>query len=128
MDLQQMLSAVQDTAGVTSQQEAERAATATLKALGERLAGGETKDLAAQLPPPLDQALPEQGAGERFGIDEFYQRVAAYEGSDPQHARQHARAVVAALKASVTGGEIDQIAGQLPQEYDDLLGTDPVQH
>lgn len=129
MDLQQLLAAVRDTAGVSSQQEAEQAAMATLKALGERISGGETKDLAAQLPAPLDRALPAAGGGQRFGIEEFYERVASYEGSDdPRDARRHARAVVAALKASITGGEFDQIQAQLPQEYGDLLGTDPVQH
>lgn len=128
MDRYQFLSAVQDTGGVTSQEQAEKAAIATLTALGERLDGGETSDLAAQLPRPLDACLPEQGEGERFGVEEFYGRVARYEGTDPQHARQHARAVVAAIKGGITGDEFDQIVDQLPQEYGDLLGTGPVQH
>jgi hypothetical protein len=47
---------------------------------------------------------------------------------DGQQARGHARAVAAALKTSLTGGEFEQLATQLPGEYDDLLGTGPVQH
>ena len=130
MDQSQIVSAVQDTARIPTHDEAEMAVHATLRALGERLGGGETKDIASQLPPAFADDLPAEGAGERFGVDEFYQRVAAYESSDcsPQDGRRHARAVAAALKTSLTGHEFDQIVAQLPREYDDLLGTGPVQH
>jgi uncharacterized protein (DUF2267 family) len=126
----EIVSAVQDTARIPTHDAAEQAVHATLRAFGERLAAGETKDLASQLPPEFATDLPSQGAGERFSVDEFYQRVASYESGEctPEEARRHARAVAAALKASLTGREFDQISGQLPAEYDDLLGTGPVQH
>lgn len=128
MDREQLVSAVKDTTGLSGEQ-ADQAVHATLKVLGERLAGGETKDLAAQLPPAFADDLPAQGGGERFGVHEFYERVAEHEGGwTPEQARQHARAVAAALKNSVTGHEFDEIASQLPGEFDDLLGTGPVQH
>jgi uncharacterized protein (DUF2267 family) len=130
MDQGEFVSAVQRTAGVHTPDEAEAAVHATLRVLGERISGGETKDLAAQLPGAFARDLPARGAGERFSVEEFYRRVAEYEPGDrsPQDGRRHARAVVAALKASVTGGEFDDVAGQLPREYEDLLGTGPVQH
>lgn len=130
MQQNQFISAVQDTARISTQQDAEVAVRATLRVLGERLKGGETRDLAAQLPPDLARELPEEGPGERFGVEDFYARVATHEGerSDAQEARRHARAVAAALKSSLTGREFDQLATQLPSEYDDLLGTGPVQH
>lgn len=96
---------------------------AVLSVLGERLAGGEPKDLAAQLPPALADAIPTHGKGERFGIDEFYNRVAEREGRGctPDAAREHTRATIAALKLAVTPGEFDEVASQLPKDYSHLL-------
>ncbi len=130
MDQAQLVSAVKDTARIPTHDAAEQAVHATLKVFGERLAGGETKDLASQLPPAFAQDLPAEGPGERFGVEEFYRRVANYEPGEctPQEARRHARAVAAALKASLSGGEFGHIAAQLPSDFDDLLGTGPVQH
>ena len=124
----QMLSSVQDTAGISDPALAETAVRATLRVLGERLAGGETSDLAAQLPPALARELPEEGSGQRFGVQEFYERVAQYEGGQAQQARRHARAVAAALKTGLGGNEFEHLATQLPSEYDDLLQAGPVQH
>jgi uncharacterized protein (DUF2267 family) len=126
----QMLSAVQATARIPDQAQTREAVQATLQVLGQRLQGGETKDLAAQLPPTLAGALPGEGRGERFGVDDFYRRVADAEPGEcsPEEGRRHARAVIAALKSSITGGEFDEIAAQLSPDYADLLGTGPVQH
>lgn len=130
MNKAQLVSAVQNTARIPNHHEAEQAVHATLRVLGQRLAGGETKDLASQLPPDFAADLPGEGHGERFGVREFYARVAQYESPEltPEEGRRHARAVAAAIRSSVTGREFDHIAGQLPGEYDDLLGTGPVQH
>lgn len=97
---------------------------------GERLAGGEASDLASQLPPALAEALPARGRGGRFDLDEFYRRVAEREGRScsPQEARRHSRATVAALRASVTPDEFDDLVAQLPNRYAELVGTEPVQH
>ncbi len=126
----EIISAVKESAGFDSPEHAKQAVLATLKVLGSRLAGGETSDLAAQLPPGIAEALPASGPGQRFGINEFYQRVAETEewGCTAQQARQHARAVLAAIKASVTPGEFEHLIDQLPDEYADLLGIEPVQH
>lgn len=130
MNEHEIISAVQQSAGLGTPEHAERAVLATLGVLGSRLAGGETSDLAAQLPPALAEVLPTSGPGQRFGLDEFYQRVAENEGwgCTAEQARQHARAVLAAIKASVTPGEFEDLTDQLPDEYADLLGIEPVQH
>ena len=130
MQESELLSAVQDTAGVADQEHVRDAVAATLRVLGQRLAGGEPQDLAAQLPGSLGDALPTEGAGERFDVDEFYRRVAEAEGRDcsPEEGRRHARAVMAALKNGLPPSVFDHVAGQLPDEYADLLGTGPVQH
>jgi uncharacterized protein (DUF2267 family) len=126
----EIIAAVQQTAGTDTPQHTQAAVRATLSVLGQRLRGGETSDLASQLPPGLAEALPHTGPGERFGLDEFYQRVAAREGNDctPQDARRHARATFAALRAGLTPGEYDDLVAQLPDEYGELVGTEPVQH
>jgi uncharacterized protein (DUF2267 family) len=126
----EIVSAVAQSAGISSNEHAEHAVRATLTVLGSRLAGGETSDLGSQLPPALAEALPDSGPGESFGIDEFYRRLADVEGQGctPEDARQHARAVVAALKVAVTPGEFEDVAGQLPDDYADLLGTGPIKH
>ena len=127
---EQIAATIRETGKIDSAEHARDAARATLRVLGQRLAGGETKDLAAQLPAGLKDALPESGPGERFGVEEFYRRVAEEEHRDctPAQARQHARAVVAALRVGLSEGEFDDFAAQLPKDYDDLLGTSPVQH
>jgi uncharacterized protein (DUF2267 family) len=129
MQEHEIVSAVAQSTGI-DHGHAERAVRATLTVLGSRLAGGQPANVAAQLPPALAEALPAEGPGERFDLAEFYRRVADAEGGGcrPQHARQHARAVLAALKVALTGHEYDHLASQLPDEYADLLGTEPVQH
>jgi uncharacterized protein (DUF2267 family) len=63
-----------------SREHAERAVRASLEVLGQRLAGGEAKDLGSQLPAELKEILQGGGAGESFGVEEFYRRVAQREG------------------------------------------------
>ena len=109
---------------------AERAVTATLTVLGQRLEGGESKDLAAQLPGRLADALPHEGGGERFDVDTFYQRIADQEGDGVTvaQARQHARAIAKGLETALSDGEWQNFTSQLPTDYQDFLGTDPVQN
>ncbi len=126
----EIIAAVRETAGTQTHEHTEQAVRATLAVLGQRLAGGEPGDLASQLPPSLAEAIPTEGGGERFGLQAFYERVADGEGQgcSAQEARHHARATVAALRVAVSDGEFDELASQLPGEYAELLGTEPVQH
>lgn len=130
MQEHEIVSAVQQSARIADHDHAERAVRATLAVLGTRLYGGETSDVASQLPSGLAEVLPESGPGERFGITEFYRRVAEQEGTGctPEQARQHARAVGAALRVALSPTEFDHLTAQLPEEYRDLFGTEPVHH
>src|SRR5262245_20453093 len=76
----EIVAAVQETARISTREEAEAALRATLRVFGERLPGDETRDLAAHVPPHLALELPEEGHGDRFDLHEFYVRVARYEG------------------------------------------------
>lgn len=104
---------------------AERAITTTLDVLGERLAGGEPSDLAAQLPPEIKGLLEQHtGEGERFGVDEFLRRVAERhgEGCTLEEVEHKAVTVLAVISESVSHGEFDDLRQQLPTEYHSLLG------
>ena len=107
-----------------SWEEAERLTAATLRTLAERISGGEARDLAAQLPlelkPHLTTGLREEA--EAFGVDTFVARVAERAGTDPDQALAHVGAVFATLRETVTPGELDDIAAQLPDGLRDLVG------
>jgi uncharacterized protein (DUF2267 family) len=127
MKSHEFIAAVKRAADLSSSEDAERAAVATLQTLGERLAGGEPFDLASQLPAELAEALPVIGPGETFGLEEFYRRVAVREGTDRETARRHARAVMSVLRQAISSGEWDDILAQLPKEYNELTTVEATQ-
>src|SRR5256885_341656 len=88
MKYDEFISQVQHRAKLNSREDAVRASSATLETLGERLAGGEAKDLASQLPQELALYLERTHTGiqQSFSLDEFFWRVSQREGVD--HNRQ----------------------------------------
>ncbi len=123
MKFDQFVKEVRTRAELDSTEHAEKAARATLSVLGERLAGGEPSDLASQLPPEIADALRSDTPGESFDVDEFYRRVADREGTGctPGQAREHAMAVMSTVVDTVTPGQRDDVAAQLPAGYSELL-------
>jgi uncharacterized protein (DUF2267 family) len=105
---------------------AKRATAATLATLGERIAKGEARDLAAELPPELAPLVATHGPAERFDLDEFIRRVAEGEGVDLATAERHASAVFVALSRSVSEEEWDDMVAELPMpEFTTLLPRGP---
>jgi uncharacterized protein (DUF2267 family) len=105
---------------------ARRAAEAVLEALGERIAGGEVEDLAAQLPADLRPALERGnarsgGKAQRMSLQEFLSHVAELEGVTPEEAREHAYAVLTTLRAAISEKEFDDLLAELPDQYRELL-------
>lgn len=97
---------------------------ATLRTLSERLTGGETLDIAAQLPPPLQllmRTCPAAEHAQRFSADEFVERVCRCTDVAPATVRTGVRAVFTTLREALTGGEFDDVAAQLPRDYRDLV-------
>ena len=132
MQEQEFVSAVRQSLDLPDNASASTAVRATLAVLGRRLAGGEGKDLASQLPGSLADQIPDDAPGEQFDVTSFYQRVAEAERADGHEvtdaqARQHARAVAKGLETALSGGLWNHVASQLPEDYADLLGTEPVQ-
>ncbi len=101
---------------------AENAITATFETLNERIAGGEARDLAAQLPKEIQPALrPKAEEAEGFSLEEFYRRIAEREGVDIETARIDAAVVMRVLKEAVSPGELDDVTAQLPEDFNILL-------
>ena len=123
MKYDEFIAQVQRRIGLGSRKEAERATRATLETLGERLAGGEPKDLASQLPPEIGVYLlqPLAGAGEDLSLDEFFQRVSVQEGVPLAEATYHARVIIALLSEVVTMGLIENVKAQLPADFRQLF-------
>jgi len=114
---------VQERGRVDTREHAERATRATLAVLGQRLAGGEPSDLAAQLPGDLAELARYDGPAESFEGAEFYRRVADREGMGctAGRAREHAMAVMSTVVDQVSEGERGDLAAQLPADYGELL-------
>ena len=112
---------VQERADLPSVLVADRTTRAGLVVLGERLAADGHGRVVAHLPAPLASELPAVGEGGAFGVDEFYHRVADLAGVEPEGARSMSRTVAAVLRERLPADTFDEIARELPPEYDDLL-------
>ncbi|MDP8951180.1 MAG: DUF2267 domain-containing protein [Actinomycetota bacterium] len=122
MQYEEFLNKVQDRIGPAQPDEAKRAITATLSTLCERISIGEASDLADQLPQELKEPLHRAGEdAEEFSLEEFLRRVGEREGVDTDAARDHASTVMSVLGEAVTGGELDDVRAQLPQEFEPLF-------
>jgi uncharacterized protein (DUF2267 family) len=102
--------------------EADKAITATLQTLSERITGGEARDLAEQLPGALQAPLQQADElAEDFSIEEFFWRVAEREGVDVDKARNDVPEVMAVLAQALTQGELNDVMTQLPPEFNARL-------
>jgi uncharacterized protein (DUF2267 family) len=101
--------------------ELERAIEATLVTLGERISDGEAEDLARHLPDSLAALIRRPGPAQPIDAAEFFRRVAEREGTDPETAERHARAVIAALARRVGRKELHDMMSQLPKELRERL-------
>ena len=126
MKYDEFISQVQHRAKLNSREDAVRASSATLETLGERLAGGEAKDLASQLPQELALYLERAHTGiqQSFSLDEFFWRVSQREGVDLTESTYHARVVIALLSEVVTLGVIENIKSQLPKDFAKLFDVE----
>ncbi|MFD8259800.1 DUF2267 domain-containing protein [Streptomyces griseoluteus] len=97
---------------------------ATLETLAERLTRGEAHDLASELPKPLkEQLVSPTPDAQRFGLDEFINRVSSRAGVSPRVAREGIRAELNTLRDAVSEGEFRQVMSQLPKEFEELVGV-----
>lgn len=125
MTYDEFVEQVQQRGRLSSRAAAERATRVVLETVGERLAGGEPEDLAAQLPPEIGRYLlePLAGAAVPYDSQDFYELVSQREGVDVQIAAHHVRAVAAVLRDAVSAGEWQDVLAQMPPDIDRLLGS-----
>jgi uncharacterized protein (DUF2267 family) len=102
-------------------EDAERATSAVLETLAERLSSGEARHLAEQLPEAQAAYLHTTTGAEPFDYPEFLRRVAVREATDTPTAERHARAVFRALARTVDADELDDVAAELPQDFAPLI-------
>jgi uncharacterized protein (DUF2267 family)/ribosome-associated translation inhibitor RaiA len=120
---EEFLTEVRRDAALPSDDEAVRAVSVALQTLGERLSGGEARDLARHLPEPLRPLLHDGEQPEAFGVDEYLHRVAQREGVEEPVAARHALAVFTALGRAAGPDEIRDMAAELPKDFRALVGA-----
>ena len=132
MKFEQFLSQVEDLADFGSRAEVKQAVKVSLGTLGERLYRTSRERLAAQLPDPLKHNLESEVDGEavrqdthRFSLEEYYKRVAARADLSLENAVSRSRRVMVVLTQAVSPQILDDILGELPDEYRELFGQNP---
>ena len=123
MDYDEFLIAVTDRTAL-SRDQAEAITRATLEVLADRLSGGEAQDLAKELPAPLSDWLGERTPDEQakpWSVQSFLRRVEDVAGVPADVAIAGVQAVFAALREAVPDREWRRLAGQLPEEYEELV-------
>jgi len=125
MKYDEFIKNVQGLAQLDSRQAAEQATRATLETVAERIVGNEASQLAAQLPQELGQYLQGHAGenGDRFPLQEFYQRVSQKAGVEPVAAAMQARAVFIVLNEAVTPSEFADVKANFSDDYSELFAT-----
>jgi uncharacterized protein (DUF2267 family) len=123
MKAREFLAQVRERGSYADQAESEQVTRAVLGILAERLDGGTAKDVAAQLPEGLQDALlSADKPGQSYGVEEFLRHVAAKLNTSTETAKWDASAVLSTLAEAVTGGQLNKILTQLPSGYALLFG------
>lgn len=119
----EFLAVVRERGEYADNDEAQRVTETVLALLGERLAGGEAKDLASQLPGELQEVLLRAPTeGESYGVEEFLRRAAERLDATSETALWDASAVLSTVADAVSGGELNNVLSQLQAGYAELFG------
>jgi uncharacterized protein (DUF2267 family) len=127
MQYEQLITQIQDEAGLSSRDEADEALRATLEAIGAGIPEDLADELAAQLPDEIARclrppALVAAGGGDRMNRREFVHRIAEACHLDDEQAAQIIPAVFAAIDRASGGMISTEIRYALPAEMRSLTG------
>lgn len=122
MDFSRFVQRVQERSHTPSREASTMATISVLTTLSERISPGQRRNLSAQLPNELKPMFLSGEHQEGFGAREFVRRVKGRCGVDHDEAEALTQAVLGTLGEAITPGEIDDVAAELPREYDPLLG------
>lgn len=112
---------VQAEGGLRSRDDAVRITRATLETIGERISRVHRQHLSAQLPVGLGAYPVKRKRKDLFMLDEFYNRVVARSEMGKREAAAGVHAVMQVLRQAIAPGELGDIFGDLPAEFDELL-------
>jgi uncharacterized protein (DUF2267 family) len=93
----------------------------TLETLSRRIDPNEADDLAAQLPEEIGRQLAKVDELESFSWEEFVERIAEkgeYADDEVAGAVHHARVVMDVVDEAITGNQLENVRGQLPDDED----------
>jgi uncharacterized protein (DUF2267 family) len=106
-------------------EEAEGITRVVLGVLGDRIAEGQARDIAAQLPSELAPSLNGSRDAEGFSAEEFVDRVAEAVGVGGETAQRYVRAVFDAIGRTIDDDEYEDLVAQLSADYAPLLPKAP---
>jgi len=118
MNYDEFVGQVQNRARLDTRGKAERAIEATLSTLAQRLAGGESEHLVAQLPEDIARRIETNpGRGESFSFDDFKIKVAEREGVEQGEAVFHSRAVIEVWREAVSPQQVEHVKTNLTDDF-----------
>ncbi|GAB3887702.1 hypothetical protein GCM10029964_054120 [Kibdelosporangium lantanae] len=113
----EFISRVAESVGV-SRAMADVLSRSVLGILADRITGGEARDLARQLPVPLQNPLlPAREEAEAFDFEEFIRRTMERAGVDRNTAVLGIGAVLATLRDATDPDEFGDVVSQLPEDF-----------
>lgn len=123
MQRNELLTDVQDRAGLDTVAEAETATDAVLTTLGRRLDVTEAENLAAQLPDPLAESVLSvaEEDPEAFGREGFVDRIATKTDVGEEVAGDYFDAVGETLARTVSESELGDVRSGLPDDLSESL-------
>lgn len=123
MKYQEFVARVRERGEYDSAAEAQQVISVVVTCLAERLEPDEARQLGAQLPAELGEALTSAvGGGLREGVTEFLRKVGDGTGATERTAEWDAGAVLSTIAEAVSGGELNDVLTQLPSGYATLFG------
>ncbi|MFI8192318.1 DUF2267 domain-containing protein [Streptomyces sp. NPDC085946] len=124
MRYDEFLARVRDRGEYANQEEAAKVTEAVMEVLAGRITAEAARNLAAQLPAPLDVTVTAAANEhpESYGVQEFCRRVAQRAGGHERTAQWDAGAVLTTLADTVSGGELNHLVSRLPSGYAVLFG------
>ncbi len=120
MDYEEFLTIV-STAAAIDRESAERATSATLQTLAQRLTRGVARDLVAELPPELGSHLYTDGHPDPYDVEEFIRRIAKQIDADEDTAASQAAVVLDALRRAISVKAYHELTSLLPHTFSVLL-------
>ncbi len=121
MDYDRFIDRLEERTDLWSREKVEQVAKTTVEVLGETLSTSERTWMLAHLPDTLGDALTRTWGGQKFGFDEFTDRISHREGLVEDFAGEQARVVCQVLSEELDKDVLDYLIGHLPLPFPALF-------